>query len=89
MDFKSTETKIDRMGGPWSHYKNDSIGRAIHYIYHICTLTIAETVTFQGGGIVNLGHEKFTTIEWSKGYPHFNFVDIYYNKIQNKLLKED
>lgn len=85
--FVRVDTTIDEMGSFWSSYKDNSIGRAIHYIYVICGLHPAESCTFMGDGKIDLHDKRFAYVNWSGGYPHFTFIDDNFNKQQERLLK--
>ena len=92
-------TKIDEMGGWWSQYKNNSIGRGINYLYHIAGLNHAEnSIWGTKNGISKVwknassetDENLLATVDWSKGYPDFTFLGAYehFNKIQNELLNQ-
>lgn len=85
--FQAQLTYIDSKGGFWSQYKDNSIGRAVNYLYHICGLNVAENVQF-GSRIVKLYGKDFATIDWTKGFPKFNFIGEFkmYEKEQDRLL---
>jgi len=57
----------------WSHYKGQSIGRVLHFLYHYCNLHIAENVTV-GDGEVRLHGDLFATYVWEDDVPNFMFV---------------
>jgi len=84
--FVSVNTKIDKMGGYWGKYKDNSIGRSMHYLYCICGLDIAERAVFSQNGNITYNREHFAKVNFEKGYPHFDFVKPLFNNIQNKLL---
>lgn len=84
-DYQEVKTPIDNMHSYCSQYRGNSIGRAIHYIYHICGLRISEETHF-GKGNVTLYDKPFATVSWDKGYPDFIFVDEQYNERQRRLL---
>jgi hypothetical protein len=87
-EYIMKETPIDRIEEGWySKYKGNSIGRAMHYIYCICGLHQSENIIFDNP--ITFFGRPFASIDWSKGYPHFTFVDEYYNKKQEDLLSKD
>ena len=83
-DFISVLTAIDKLGGFYTQYKDNSIGRMIHYIYHICGLQYAENVIFMGSGLINYRGELFASVNLDKGYPVFEFVNPEFNKNKKK-----
>ena len=87
--YKQVDTKIDQMGGHWSNYSDNSIGRAIHYIHKVCGMIVAEQVIFHGDGRITLGQEQaFAMVNWTDGYPKIEFEKQNYNDRQAALLKE-
>jgi len=86
MEFKEVRTPIDDLPfGFWRGYKGNSIGRGIQYLYHICGLSIAEESTWENGRVEYFG-KLLATVDWSGGYPFFNFVDDSFNERQRQLL---
>lgn len=96
-EYREVKTPIDYMGAWWSNYRGNSIGRGIHYIYHICGLHLAEHTVWgwDSGGIVTRSSNKedvLAKVDWSKGYPYFTFIGDkaeFYQAKQEKLLKID
>ncbi len=88
--YQSKLTPIDYSYSFWSSYKDNSIGRAIHYLYVICSLSIAEQSIFNGDNTVSYQKKIIANINWDNGYPHFTFIGDYeyYNPIQDKLLSD-
>jgi hypothetical protein len=87
-DLKNVLTKIDEMGGFYTQYTGNSMGRVLHYIYNICGLMYAENVIFKTNGNLDLRNQHFAKVDFSKGFPYFEFVDGYFNKKQDELLKQ-
>lgn len=87
--FVTKETPIDKMGGFYSQYEGQSVGRVLHYLYHICGLMIAENCTVSSDK-VEIHGDLVATIDWSEGYPRFHFdnpaTQGYFKQIQEKLL---
>ncbi len=88
--YISKLTPIDQMGSFWSTYTGNTIGRAIHYLYNICNLDIAEQAIFNGDNTVTYRGVKLADIDWSFGYPLFTFVEGYktFQTAQKILLEE-
>ena len=82
--FVEKLTPIDGPG-PWGGYRNNSVGRLIHYIYKICGLNIAESITI-GSKNIQLGGKVIAKVDWSKGYPHMLFENQAWNERQASLL---
>lgn len=87
--FVSKTSTFDGKGF-WGHYKDNSVGRAINHIYHICGLRYAENSIFHGNGIVTQGQKvPFATYHFDRGYPYFIFEDDNWNKRQDELLEDN
>lgn len=70
--------------GPYSNYKDQSIGRILHFLYHYCGLHVAETVTVGADGVFLYG-KKIAVVEWhgkNKNMPHFNFIPESFDRWQ-------
>lgn len=85
-DYTEVITNIDEMFSYWMNYRGKAIGRAIHYIYIYAGLNAAEQAIFNGNGKITCHGKPFATVDWTRGFPYFNFVDEYHNEFQNKLL---
>lgn len=87
-EYVEVKTPIDEEHSFWSQYRGDSVGRAIHYIYKITgVLRYAENAVFHGDGKITQGqNEPFATVNWNKGYPHFEFENATFNTVQKQLL---
>jgi|GEM_PF-5958924 len=83
--FVSRPSPFDGRGF-WGHYKDNSGGRIINHVYHICGLFVAENITINGDNTLSHWGEHFATINWDKGFPYFNFTNNSYNKRQDELL---
>lgn len=87
--FESKPSAFDGRGF-WGSYKDNSVGRAINHIYHICTLNQAENAVFHGDGLITQGQsEPFAFVEWTRGWPYFTFVNDTFNASQERLLKKE
>lgn len=88
-NFESKPSPFDGRGF-WGNYKDNSVGRAINHIYHICGLHNAENAVFHGDGLITQGQETpFALVDWTKGYPVFTFVSDSLNKAQKAVYEQE
>ncbi len=87
--YNTVLTPIDEKGSFYRNYKDNSMGRILHYIYVICGLRYAERVRFNGdnGGII-FQDQPFAIVKLDKGFPFFIFNNEVFNKKQKQLLEE-
>lgn len=84
---KISHSKIDYMYSPYSKYEGESLGRKLHYLYHICGLSLAEHVNV-GDGKVMYGTELIAIYDYTQGFPFFKFVEGWLNAQSVKRLTE-
>lgn len=91
-ETQNQKSKIDEMKSWYDEYIKQprSAGRLMHYIYCICGLKYADSVTFHGNGIVTLDGKPFAIADYDKGYPYFKFASeyAYFQSKQDELLSD-
>jgi len=88
-NFESKPSPFDGRGF-WGNYKDNSVGRAINHIHHICTLRHAEDCVFHGNGLITQGQTTpFAFVDWSRGWPYFTFVSDTFNSAQKQILEKE
>lgn len=75
MEFKEVKTNIDKEHSWYCSYRDNSVGRVLHYLYHYLGLHVADSVQVSNKQVTYHG-KVIADIDWSGGYPLFNFQKI-------------
>lgn len=75
MNYIETKTKVDEEYSPYSNFRDNSLGRVLHYIYIYLGLHYAEEINV-GNSTVYFRGKTVASIDFSPGYPLFDFHQI-------------